>query len=196
MIPHSIRHVLAAIFLVMAFGAQAQDTLPPPVNGITFEEWAAANARLSNQQPLADVLKVLNVDEAKWNQSNQAFLDALKAGDPASHMFARYAEVFADPAVGRFSARSDTPQIVGKLATFADYADVQADLAVSSEFGKDPQAVLKAHNLTVYEFSQEAKPWVQRMARAAGTDEMEQMNQIREEFEAEYRERYKREAKN
>jgi hypothetical protein len=196
MIPHSIRHVLAAIFLVMAFGAQAQDTLPPPVNGITFEEWAAANARLSNQQPLADVLKVLNVDEAKWNQSNQAFLDALKAGDPASHMFARYAEVFADPAVGRFSARSDTPQIVGKLATFADYADVQADLTVSSEFGKDPQAVLKAHNLTVYEFSQEAKPWVQRMAHAAGTDEMEQMNQIREEFEAEYRERYKREAKN
>jgi hypothetical protein len=111
-------------------------------------------------------------------------------------MFARYAEVFADPAVGRFSARSDTPQIVGKLATFADYAGVQADLTVSSEFGKDPQAVLKAHNLTVYEFSQEAKPWVQRMARAAGTDEMEKMNQIREEFEAEYRERYKREAKN
>jgi hypothetical protein len=111
-------------------------------------------------------------------------------------MFARYAEVFADPAVGRFRGRTDTPQIVGKLATFADYADVQADLTVSSEFRKDPQAVLKAHNLTVYEFSQEAKPWVQRMARAAGTDEMEQMNQIREEFEAEYRERYKREAKN
>jgi hypothetical protein len=191
MILRSIRHVVALVFILMAFGAQAQENLPSPVNGISFEEWAAANARLANQQPLADILKVLDVDEAKWNQSNQAFLDALKAGDPTSHMFARYAEVFADPAAGRFKGRSDQPKLTGKLATFEDYARVQADLTVSHEFGKDPEAVLKQHNLTVYEFSQEAKPWVQAMARAAGTDKILRMNAIREQFEAEYRAHYK-----
>lgn len=192
MLLRSIRYVLAAVFILMASGAEAQNALPPPVNGITFEEWAAANARLSNQQPLDDILKALEVDEAKWKQSNQAFLAALKTGDPTSYMFARYAEVFANPAVGRFKGRNDQPKLTGKLETFEDYARVQADLTVSSEFGKDPQAVLREHNLTVYEFSQEAAPWVRAMARLAGTEEMERMNQIREEFEAEYRARYKR----
>jgi len=196
----SIRHMLAVAFMLIAFGltafnAQAQGTLPPPVNGITFEEWAAANARLSNEQPLADILKVLEVDQAKWNEANQAFLNALKTGDPASYTFARYAEVFANPAVGRFKGRGDQPELEGKLATFEDYARVQAHLTVASEFGEDPQAVLREHHLTVYEFSQESGNWVRVMAQAAGTDKMLEMDIIREGFEADYRAQYQKAAK-
>jgi hypothetical protein len=186
-----IRHALAAAFLLAACAAHADDRLPPPVNGVTFDEWAAGSARLANQQPLADVLKVLNIDEAHWNQTNQAFIDALKHGDPGSYMYIHYGEVFANPAVGRFKGRNDQPEIQGKLATFDDYARVQADLTVASEFGKDPQEVLKRHNLTVYEFSQEAGNWVQVMARAAGTGDMESMDRVMRKYEAEYREKYR-----
>jgi hypothetical protein len=196
MLLRSIRHMLAAAFLVIAFGAHAQETLPPPVNGITFEEWAAGNARLSNQQPLADILAVLKVDEATWNATNQAFIKTLQEGDPASYTFKRYAEVFANPAAGRFKGRNDQPEIEGKLATFEDYARVQAHLTVASEAGEDPEAVLKEHNLTAYEFSQESGNWVRVMTKAAGTDEMERMDNIREYFEAEYRARYKLAPKN
>lgn len=189
-----VRHLLLAAALTLAAGvAQADGKLPPPVNGISFDEWAAGNARLANRQPLADILKVLNVDEAHWNQANLAFIDALKHGDPGSYMFIHYGDVFSNPAVGRFKGRNDQPEIEAKLATFDDYARVQADLTVSAEFGKDPQAVLKRHNLTVYEFSQEAGNWVHVMAKAAGTgtDEMEQMDRVMKKYEALYRAEYK-----
>jgi hypothetical protein len=189
-----IRYVLAAALMIIGTYALAQDRLPPPVNGVTFEEWAAGSARLANNQPLADVLKVLNVDQATWNKTNELFIEALRKGDPASYMYRRYAEVFSNPSVGRFKGRSDQPELEGKLATFEDYARVQADLTVGSEFGKDPQEILKAHNLTVYEFSQEAGNWVKVMAQVAGSGDNERlarMDRIREKFEAEYRARYK-----
>lgn len=191
MIVRLIRPALTAAFLVIAACASAQQSLPSPVNGITFDEWTAGNARLANQQPLADILKVLNVDEARWNQTNEAFINELKQGDPASYMYTHYSEVFANPSVGRFKGRNDQPEIEAKLATFDDYARVQADLTVSSEFGKDPQEILKAHNLTVYEFSQEAGNWVRVMAKAAAAGQTEEMDETMRKYEAEYREKYK-----
>ena len=186
----SIRLALAAIFLMIAPSAFAADTLPAPVNGITFEEWAAGNARLSNNQPIADMLKLLDVDETAWNAANAAFLEELRKGDPAGYMYRRYAEVFADPAVGRFKNLKDTPNVKDKLATFEDYAKVQAYLSVGSRAGEDPAEILKEHDLTVYEFSQETKPWIQAMARAAGSDKMEEMNAILQHYTKVYEAKY------
>ena len=188
---HAIRTILAAAFLLMASAAFADDSLPAPINGITFEEWAAGNARLSNDQKLADVLKVLGVDEKTWNDTNTAFIEVLRKGDPAGYTFRRYAEVFADPAVGRFKGASDQPELKGKLATFEDYARVQAHMTVGSEAGEDPQVILKEHNLTVYEYSQEAKPWVQEIARAAGSGRIDELNVVMDHYTEVYRARYK-----
>lgn len=185
-----IRPLLAILFLMVAPTAFAEDALPAPVNGISFEEWAAGNARLANNQPMGDVLKVLGVDEATWNATNTAFIEELKKGDPAGYMYRRYAEVFADPAVGRFKGAADTPVIKGKLASFDDYARVQAHLSVGSRAGDDPDRILKEHGLTVYEFSQEARPWVQAMAKAAGSGDMEEMNIIMQEYTERYQAQY------
>lgn len=190
MMLRTIRLALAAAFMIIAPTAFADDALPAPVNGITFEEWAAGNARLSNEQAMADMLAVLGVDEKTWNATNEAFLDELKKGDPASYMYRRYAEVFADPAVGRFKGNKDTPAIKGKLATFEDYARVQAHLSVGSRAGEDPQKILKEHDLTVYEYSQEAKPWVQTIAKAAGSGTMDELNVVMEHYNEVYRARY------
>ena len=188
---HAIRPILAAAFLLLAPAAFAGDSLPAPINGITFEEWAAGNARLSNEQKLADVLKVLDIDEKTWNNTNTAFIEVLRKGDPAGYTFRRYAEVFADPAVGRFKGASDQPEVKGKLATFEDYARVQAHMTVGSEAGQDPQAILKEHDLTVYEYSQEAKPWVREIARAAGSGRMDELNVVMDHYTEVYRARYK-----
>jgi hypothetical protein len=178
----AIRLALSALFLVFAPAAFADDTLPAPVNGITFEEWAAGNARLANNQPMAEMLRVLGVDEKTWNATNDAFLAELKKGDPAGPVYRRYAEVFADPAVGRFRQAKDAPTVQGKLATFEDYARVQAHLSVGARAGDDPQKILREHDLTVYEFSQETKPWVQAMAKAAGSDKMDEMNIVMQHY--------------
>jgi hypothetical protein len=186
----SIRAALAAVFLILAPAAFAADALPAPVNGITFEEWAAGNARLANNQPMADMLKVLGVDEKTWNATHEAFLEELRKGDPAGYMYQRYGEIFADPAVGRFKTAADTPDIRGKLATFEDYARVQAHLSVGSRAGDDPEKILREHDLTVYEFSQETKPWVQAMAKAAGSDRMDEMNIVIQHYTELYEAKY------
>lgn len=187
----ALRTILAMAFLLLAPAAFAGDNLPAPINGITFEEWAAGNARLANEQKLADVLTVLGVDETTWNDTNTAFIDVLRKGDPTSYTYRRYAEVFADPAVGRFKDAGDKPTLKGKLATFEDYARVQAHMTVGYEAGQDPQAILKEHDLTVYEYSQEAKPWVAEMARAAGSGKMDELNVVMDHYTAVYRARYK-----
>jgi len=189
-LPHALRCAGAALLLSLSVHAHAAGPLPPPVNGITFEEWAAANARLANKQPLSGVLETLQVDQAGRDQANQAFMKALKDGDPRSYTFQRYGEVFADPAVGRFAGKDDQPRMQGKLATFEDYARMQADLSAGTEAGKDPQEILQAHGLTVYEYTQESGRWVRAMAQAAGSDDMERMNAIRTRYEAEARQRY------
>lgn len=187
---HTIRCILAAALFLMAPAAFAED-LPAPINGITFEEWAAGNARLSNEQKLADVIEVLGVDEKTWNDTNMAFIEVLRKGDPAGYTYRRYAEVFADPAVGRFKGAGDTPEVKGKLATFEDYARVQAHMTVGYEAGQDPAAILKEHGLTVYEYSQEAKPWIQEIAKAAGSGRMDELNVVIEHYTQVYRARYK-----
>ncbi|MFD4837419.1 hypothetical protein ACFWP0_07905 [Achromobacter sp. NPDC058515] len=117
---------------------------------------------------------------------------ALSDGDPGSRLFQRRGdEVFANPAVGRHAGKGGQPKAQGKLATFEDYASLQAHLEVAAEAGRDPQDVLKEHGLTVYEFSQETRPWVEAMARAAGGEGgFERMSRIREQFDAQYRQRY------
>ena len=55
----TLRPALAAIFLMLAPAAFADD-LPAPVNGITFEEWAAGNARLAVlREPIGEELQLL-----------------------------------------------------------------------------------------------------------------------------------------
>lgn len=188
-----IRDAACALFLSACLQAQATEDLPPPVHGVTFEEWAAANARLANQQPQAEVLAVLGVGAGQWEQVNSEFLAALQQSGGGSPLMRRYAEIFAQPAVGRFAGQDDQPRVENKLASWEDYARVQAHLTVASEYGEDPQKILAEHNLTVYEFSQETGRWIQARARAtADREKALRMNQVMAQFEEEYRQRYAR----
>ncbi|MFV0475975.1 MAG: DUF6620 family protein [Pikeienuella sp.] len=185
----SIRNAAAAALLLLTTaGAEAQETPPTPVNGVSFEEWTAGNARLADNRPLEEVLSILEIDEAQWNEAGETFMKVLSEGDPA--FITRYGEIFADPAVGRFADRDDNPKATGKLAAYEDYARVQAHLTVAAEAGVDPQQVLAEHDLSVYEFSQESGDWIRQMGEAVQDGRIVEWNGIREDFEAEYRERY------
>ncbi len=186
-----LHRTITLTVLSFALVAHAGD-LPAPVNGISFDEWTAANARLANEQPLAEVLEILEVDDAAWQQANTAFLQALAETEPGSEVMARYAEVFAEPAVGRFAGESDQPQEMGKLASFDDYARVQGHLSAAAELGQNPQEVLAEHNLNAYEFSQESRRWIDLMmeqARTGNNGELQRMNQLLESYKDEYRKR-------
>lgn len=189
---------LAALLLAGALAASSAfaaslDT-PDPIHGVTFDEWTAVNARLSHGEALPGLLAKLSVSDAQWGEVNARFTDALAKGPPGNGLIDRYGEIFGDPRVGRFKDDAKPLEQKAKLASFEDYARVQAHLSVGVEAGVDPQAVLKEHGLTTWEFSQEAGNWVREYASAASKGDdgetIRRMQSVQLGFENEYRRRY------
>ncbi|MCF1446837.1 MULTISPECIES: hypothetical protein [Rhizobium/Agrobacterium group] len=142
--------------------------IPAPIHGVTFEEWAAANARIANNMDKSEVENILGVTETQFQEVDAGFTKAWKESPDPQREFSRlYGEAFANPNSGRFAKAPMQVAQKGKLATFEDYARVQGHLQAAVKFGIDPQKVLEEHGLTVYEFSQEAGQWVQKLATQA-----------------------------
>jgi hypothetical protein len=167
---HSIKKLILAASLTLAYTAIAiaQD-IPAPINGVTFQEWAAANARIANNMDRADVEKTLGVNDTQFKEIDDGFTQALKneKDDSQRPLAQAYGDAFANPNNGRFASSETQVALTGKLATFEDYARVQGHLQAATKLGIDPQKILEEHGLTVYEFSQEAGQWVQKLAAQA-----------------------------
>lgn len=186
--------LITSLAFASALPASAQD-IPAPIHGVTFEEWAAANARIANTMDKSEVENILGVTDAQFQEIDAGFTKAWKESPDPQREFSRlYGEAFANPNSGRFAKAPMQVAQKGKLATFEDYARVQGHLQAAVKFGVDPQKVLEQHGLTVYEFSQEAGQWVQKLANQAnaGGDghSIMQWHDRLAFYEAEYSERY------
>ncbi|MGL3607725.1 hypothetical protein ACSV9I_14515 [Rhizobium sp. G187] len=159
--------LLLAIMFVAAPSLAAADDIPPPVHGVSFEAWAEASARLANNQDRKQVLQSLAVDDQMFEEVNERFLEALRE-DKDLKLTSRYGEAFSRADAALFAETTGSIARERKLVTFDDYARVQGHLeAAASSPGFDPQAVLAEHGLTVYEFSEDAGYWVQKLREQA-----------------------------
>lgn len=155
--------LLLAILFAVSPSVVAADEIPPPVHGVSFEAWAAASARLANNQDRTEVLKTLSIDDATFEEVNERFLDALRE-DKDLKLTSRYGEAFSKADAALFAETTGSVTRERKLLTFDDYARVQGHLEAAASYpGFDPQAVLAEHGLTVYEFSEDAGYWVQKL---------------------------------
>ena len=141
--------------------ASAQE-VPAPIHGVSFEEWAAANARLANHEDKQKVLEVLAIDDNAFEEINRDFGEALK-NDKDYKLIALYGEAFSKPNSGRFASGAEPVSKERKLKTFDDYARVEGHLQAATKAGIDPQQVLSEHGLNVYRFSQDSAYWVGKL---------------------------------
>ena len=76
--------------LLEARGARAEAPPPPsarpaaptgdpraPIDGVTFEQWARANGRLTADVPLETVLASLKIDKARWQRAHERWTERL-----------------------------------------------------------------------------------------------------------------------
>ncbi len=178
---------LPFVLLLMLAATVRAEPLPEPVNGVTFEEWASANGRIANHQDKQEVIAILGLDMHSYEAVDVAFTEALKTSAPDGDIMRVFGEAFGDPNRGRF-AKTEQVDIEGKLATLDDYARVQGHLQAATELKLDPAKVLEEHNLTPYEFSQEAGRWVRVMAMEASksSDNVIKYNVAIERYRQEY----------
>jgi len=169
----------------------AQD-VPAPIHGVSFEEWAAASARLANNEDKEKVLKVLGIDEQAFEDINRNFSEALK-NDKDFKLITLYGEAFGKPNSGRFASDAEPVATERKLKTFDDYARVQGHLEAATAAKVDPQQVLQEHGLTVYQYSQDSGYWVNKLREqgmAGDTAGILQWNATLARYKAQYSARY------
>lgn len=162
------RATIAALLLLFASSAWA-DGIPAPVAGISFEEWAAGNARIVKGQTLEEVRAVLGASAEDWSRADTAFLAALHDGTPGDAAFTRMGEVYEHPDAGRFRTMALPEKAPNRLKTYEDWAEVQAQLISATHAGVDPGQVLAEHGLTAADWADQARPWIEVMRKTAAS---------------------------
>jgi hypothetical protein len=131
--------------MLAARGARAEAPPPPtarsvpaggnvmaPIDGITFEQWARANGRLTAEVPMATVLASLKVDKARWDRANQQWTDRLAANTLT--MGTEYARHFRT-AMEEEATRKGEPGTTGgspEPMPFEKWVDVQEASSAAS----------------------------------------------------------------
>lgn len=158
--------LVSALVLLMASWSFAQE-MPAPVHGVSFETWAAANARLANHEDRGAVLGDLSVDEKRFEQINQAFMQALR-NDPEFKLTNVYSLAFSKADADRVALVTGTVPQSRKLLEFEDYARVQGHIEAASNHPEfDQQTILDEHGLSAQEFAEVSAYWLQKMREQA-----------------------------
>lgn len=169
------------------------------INGVSFEEFAAASANLANGMPEQQVLDILGLEAPVWAQTleqwTQRLQDMMLEDMEAA---ARYGAIFANPRVGRFAnvaggfdpaGSDDWEEAVPDIDT---YARVFWHQVVAAEHGVDAHAVLSEYGLTLAGWSAAAMHYQHEVLANADSDSEAYQTYLEasEEWEQHYREHY------
>src|SRR5438552_357662 len=120
-----------------------------PVEGITLEQWASANADLVSGLTSDEVVKNLGIDAPKWDRVNNEWLTRMK-NDTSFTISTKYAAAFNANASGNLGSGS---QVSADSYPFEKYVEVMVAQDVLGKMGRDAQDVLKDFGLTVADYS-------------------------------------------
>ncbi len=117
------------------------------INGISFEDWAAACGNMTQGMPEEQILEVLGVELPIWQDTMEKFTATLTDQD----VITRYSAIFAAPKVGKF-ADVDSPAVdIDELLKIApDYNEYQKIFwhqSIASQHGVDPVSILESYGL-------------------------------------------------
>lgn len=130
-----------------------------PVEGITLEQWAAANAKIASGAATDDAVKEIGCDMPKWDRVNNEWLTRMK-NDTTFTISTKYAAAFNTSASGNLGAGS---QVSSDSFPFEKYIECMVAQDVLGKQGRDAQDVLKDFGLTVADYSNISSYWTGKM---------------------------------
>ncbi len=130
-----------------------------PVEGITLEQWAGANAKLASGTSTEDTIKSIGVDMPKWDRVNAEWLTRMR-NDTSFVISTKYAAAFNTSASGNLGSGS---QISAESIPFEKYVESMVAQDVLGKQGRDAQDVLKDFGMTVADYSNVSSYWSGKM---------------------------------
>ena len=131
-----------------------------PVEGITVESWAKAQAKMATGGTLQDAYDICGVDAAKWDRVSAEWLARL-SNDTEFKIIPIYSAAFTSGASGNSGAVTDTNEYTISLEKLAEAMAAQS---VLFEQGRDAQSVLAEFGMTVVDYSNASSYWFGKMA--------------------------------
>ncbi|MCB0725742.1 MAG: hypothetical protein KDC73_13695 [Ignavibacteriae bacterium] len=128
-----------------------------PVEGMEFEDWAKANARLASGVKTEDLVKDLAMDVPKWDRINTEWLTRM-SNDKTYTLSMRYAKHFNSNASGNLPNK-----ISEDTYPFEKYVQVIAAMDILCQKGRDAQDVLKDFGLTTSDYSNLSSFWTKKI---------------------------------
>jgi len=131
-------------------------------HGITFKDYALANANLANGMPIEKICEVLGVEEPVWAEVSEYFINNMSQMEPGGEEMMFFSTVFTNPKQGKFAnvegAAGGVEEVLAKYPEWSDFHKMQAYGAVASEVGLEIDFD-KEFGVSVMQFSQLGAHW-------------------------------------
>lgn len=133
-----------------------------PVEGVSLEAWAGAQARVASGGTLAEILPVLNIDQPCWERVSAEW-NARMARDTTATIATAYGQAFASGGQGQFggAAQAGAAAMTGggqpdgePPIPLEQYVEISEAQSAASQQGHDATAVLANFGLSVMDWSQ------------------------------------------
>ncbi len=168
------------------------------INGVSFRDYACANANIVAGMPVEQVCKILGIEKPVWEDTIQQWNN--KMAELSHEDMAFYGEVFANPKQGKFAnveSAADGDEALDKVPDIVTFAKIQAHMNIADEHGIDTISILEdKYNLNLMEWSKASSEYSKLLHSSNESTEnyekyLKPFSESSEKWEAHFREQYK-----
>jgi hypothetical protein len=130
-----------------------------PVEGMSFDDWASANAKLASGASTDEIVKQLGIDMPRWDRVNNEWLSRMK-NDKTFTLSIKYAGIFNNSAEGNLPQMKEFTE---NTYPFEKYVESMVAMDFLGRQGRDAQDILKDFGLTVPDYSNLSSYWSKKI---------------------------------
>lgn len=182
---------------VMGFGNQHQALAADlaPVEGITLEQWAKAQAKIASGADYAPLIAEIGIDKATWDRVSAEW-NARMSRDTSFTITMEYSKHFQSAGVGQFAAAAAASASgqVGSEAeapiTLERYVEIEVAQNRGVAQGRDAATILKSFGMSPMEWGQVGGWWslfINQNAMKNNGELHQRYTRLQAQFEAKYK---------
>ena len=168
-----------------------------PVEGISLEQWASAQARLASGGEVEPIIAELGIDQAHWDRVSAEW-NARMSRDTTATIATAYGNAFAGAGQGQYAAAAaDGVQAMapggdvdGEPPVSMDrYVEIMVAQSAAADQGRDANEVLAQYGINAMEWGQIGGWWGAKMSRHAMEDGgalLNEFNELQAKWEAHF----------
>ncbi len=162
----------------LAAAVNADSSLLAPIEGVSVEAWAKANASVAHSGGIAEALRIVGKDQAGWDRVNAQW-NARMSSDASMSIMQVYSAAFTAGATAGQEA------ISAENFPLERYIEVQTAMDILCDRGQDAQEVLSMFGMSAVDWSNASAFWSQEIA--SNVEKYHPLHtQYTEKYEAKY----------